>query len=147
LAEAGVALEARGVHLVRRSALYSTEPVGGPPQEWVLNAVVAADTRLSPEALLSVCLEVEALQGRVRGVKNGPRTLDADILFYDDLRRHDSTLEIPHPRLHERRFVLVPLHEIAPALVHPTSGLTVAELLARCPDTSAVHLHTATLAR
>jgi 2-amino-4-hydroxy-6-hydroxymethyldihydropteridine diphosphokinase len=147
LAEAGEALEARGVRMVRRSALYSTEPVGGPPQDWFLNVVVAADTLLSPEALLSVCQEVEARQGRVRGVRNGPRTLDADILFFDDLRRHDDTLEIPHPRLHERRFVLVPLAEIAPALVHPTSGLTVAEMLARCPDSSAVHRHTAALAR
>ncbi len=140
LAEAGLLLRARGLGIVGQSSLYLTEPVGGPPQDWFLNAVLAADTILSPEAVLGACLEVEAERGRVRGVKNGPRTLDADVLFYGDLRRRDAQLEIPHPRLHERRFVLVPLHEIAPAFVHPAFGLTVAELLARCPDASAVRL-------
>jgi 2-amino-4-hydroxy-6-hydroxymethyldihydropteridine diphosphokinase len=97
---------------------------------------------LSPEAVLAACLEAEAAGGRVRGVRNGPRTLDADLLLYGDLVRQAPDPVIPHPRLHERRFVLVPLAEIAPGLVHPGLGLTVGELLARCSDLSAVRPYT-----
>jgi 2-amino-4-hydroxy-6-hydroxymethyldihydropteridine diphosphokinase len=134
-------LSASGVRITSRSALYLTEPVGGPAQGWFLNAVVAGETGLSPEDVLAACLAAEEHRGRVRGVRNGPRTLDVDVLFYDDLRRDAPDPVLPHPRLHERRFVLVPLAEIAPDLVHPVFGLTVTELLARCPDASAVRPH------
>jgi 2-amino-4-hydroxy-6-hydroxymethyldihydropteridine diphosphokinase len=85
--------------------------------------------------------------GRVRAERNGPRTIDLDILFYGGERREAPGLVIPHPRLHERRFVLAPLAEVAPGLVHPVLGLTVGELLARCPDRSFVRLHAPAEAR
>lgn len=143
LAQALDALRARGFHDERASRLYLTEPVGGPPQEWYLNQVVAGLTALSPDALLAACLDVESEHGRVRGVRNAARTLDVDILFYGELVRDTPELQLPHPRLHERRFVLVPLAELAPELVHPRLGTSVRELLARCPDRSRVLLHAA----
>jgi len=135
------ALQARGFETRRSSSLYLTEPVGGPPQEWYVNQVLAGETSLAPAGLLSVCQQVEQAFGRTRGVKDAPRTLDVDLLLYGDELRDGPELLLPHPRLHERRFVLVPLAEIAPELRHPRVGLTVRELLARCPDRSRVLPH------
>ena len=135
------ALEARGFRRRRESSLYLTEPVGGPPQDWYVNQVVLGETALAPEALLQACLEVEEALGRVRSVKGAPRTLDIDILLYGDVVSDSPELTVPHPRMHERRFVLVPLAEIAPEILHPRLGLSVKELLARCADGSRVLLH------
>ena len=134
-------LAARGIGIARRSSLYLTEPVGGPPQGWYVNAAAELDSALSPEALLQAGLEVEREMGRVRTVKDGPRTIDIDLLLQGSLIRDTEGLVLPHPRMHLRRFVLVPLAEIAPAAVHPVKGLTVSELLARCPDPSRVRAY------
>jgi 2-amino-4-hydroxy-6-hydroxymethyldihydropteridine diphosphokinase len=140
LEEALRLLGARGFRVTRRSSTWQTAPVGGPPQGWFLNAVVAGDTDLSPEGLLEACLDTEREMGRVRQEKNGPRVIDVDVLLFGDLVREGPGLTLPHPRLHERRFVLEPLFEIAPTLRHPVLGLTVTELRDRCPDDSAVRL-------
>lgn len=140
-------LSGRGVATWRVSSLYLTEPVGGPPQDWFLNMVVAARYAGSPEALLAACLLVEQELGRERRVPNGPRTLDIDVLLFGSDQRDRDGLTIPHPRMHERRFVLEPLVEIAPDVVHPVFGLTARELLARCPDASRVILHAPEAAR
>jgi 2-amino-4-hydroxy-6-hydroxymethyldihydropteridine diphosphokinase len=102
--------------------------------------VAAGETSLAPEALMQAALEAEAEAGRVRTVRNAPRTLDVDILFHGDLVLRTDALTLPHPRLHERRFVLAPLAELAPSLRHPARGRTVAELLAACPDHSRVEV-------
>jgi 2-amino-4-hydroxy-6-hydroxymethyldihydropteridine diphosphokinase len=140
-------LAERGFRETARSSTWLTEPVGGPPQDWYLNRAAGGETALSPEELLDAALATERSLGRVRGERNGPRTLDVDLLFYGDERRDGPRLFLPHPRLHERRFVLLPLAEIAPDVRHPALGLTVAELLARCPDTSEVRPYAAAGAR
>ncbi len=109
-----------GGDVVAVSPLYETEPVGGPPgQGPYLNAVVELATTDGPRALLERCRALEEAAGRVRGVRHGPRTLDADVLLVGDLTVHEPDLEVPHPRWRERRFVLAPLADLAPDLVDP----------------------------
>ncbi len=131
LASAGVRLASLG-SIGARSSLYSTTPVGFADQPRFLNAVVALETKLTPFELLGAVLLIEGEFGRDRtdSVPNGPRTLDLDILLYDDLVLSVAGLEIPHPRLAQRAFVLVPLNEIAPNFRDPRSGKTVSQLLA-----------------
>ena len=99
------------------SDVYETDPVGGPDQGRFLNLVVEIDTDLDPHALLGLCHRIESAAGRVRDVRWGPRTLDVDILWVDGVTVDDADLQIPHPRMWERRFVLAPLAELAPDLV------------------------------
>jgi 2-amino-4-hydroxy-6-hydroxymethyldihydropteridine diphosphokinase len=118
--------------IAARSSLYSTAPVGFADQPRFLNAVVALSTDLPPRILLDALLSIERHFGRDRSaaLPNGPRTLDLDLLFYGDLVLSEFDLELPHPRLAQRAFVLVPLVEIAPNTVDPRSGLTASQLLA-----------------
>jgi 2-amino-4-hydroxy-6-hydroxymethyldihydropteridine diphosphokinase len=130
LAAAALRLESLG-HVVCRSSLYSTEPVGFSEQPRFINAVVALETELDPRQLLEGLLAIEREFGRDRAlaIVNGPRTLDLDILLFGDLRISEPGLEIPHPRMAERAFVLVPLCEIAPQIIEANSGKTVSQLL------------------
>jgi 2-amino-4-hydroxy-6-hydroxymethyldihydropteridine diphosphokinase len=127
-----------GVRIVKRSSFYETEPVEFLDQGWFLNIAVEAETELTPSELLRVILQVEQELGRKRIVRSGPRTIDIDILFFDANILHEAELEIPHPRMTERRFVLVPMAEIAPEFQHPALHSTMAELLAAAKDRSQV---------
>lgn len=123
------------------SKLYATSPVGGSDgQPEYLNAVIAVQTTLGPGDLLEALLEIELAHGRRRTIRNAPRTLDLDLLLYDDLVIQREGLEVPHPRLQLRRFVLQPLADISPELVHPRLTVSIAELLRQLPEAESVRV-------
>jgi 2-amino-4-hydroxy-6-hydroxymethyldihydropteridine diphosphokinase len=127
-------LELSGVRVRRASSIYETEPRGLLDQPWFLNQVIEAETTLYPRQLLARLLTIEREMGRLRTTPHGPRTIDLDILLFGDAVVHAAGLEIPHPRMAERRFVLEPLAELAPGLRPPRGRHTVREMLAEVMD-------------
>ncbi len=130
LREALERLETAGVRVLRRSSVYETEPQDLRDQPWFLNAAVQVTTDLFPLQLLFSIQNIEREMGRRRVTPKGPRNIDIDILFYGRSVIHAADLEVPHPRIAQRRFVLEPLAEIAPELRHPVNGKTAREMLA-----------------
>jgi 2-amino-4-hydroxy-6-hydroxymethyldihydropteridine diphosphokinase len=126
-------LALHGVRVLRQSRIYETEPVDFKDQAWFLNQVVEAETALFPMQLLASVGRVERELGRVRSRPKGPRTIDIDILFYGAATVATAQLQIPHPRMAERRFVLAPLAELAPDLRHPVTHRSVRQMLESAP--------------
>lgn len=126
--------EADGCRVASVSSLYRTEPVGVRGHDWYLNAAIKVYTTLSPYGLLEKLLAVETSLGRVRTGILDPRVIDLDLLLFDKKVISESGLVLPHPRMHLRRFVMVPMAEIAPGLVHPVLGATLEDLIETCPE-------------
>lgn len=127
--------ETRHIELKKTSKFYQTEPVDYTEQAWFINAVIMINTTLEPAQLFNQLKIIEKKAGRERdGIRFGPRVLDLDIIFFDNVVLESSDLAIPHPRMHNRRFVLRPLCDINPDLVHPILNKTMADLLEDLPD-------------
>jgi len=131
---------AAGLCITRLSSIYETEPVDVPDQPMFLNMVaeLRGETPFSPEQVLTRLLRIEYAVGRRRDTPKGPRTIDLDLLLYHDAQHHSELLTLPHPRLHLRRFVLVPLAELAPEVEHPILRQSIQQLLANLRDDAGV---------
>ena len=120
--------------LIRQSKLYSTAAWGDTRQPDFLNQVIVVETTLAPLETMQTILDIEKEMGRVRTLKNAPRIIDIDILFFNKLVMDEPMLTLPHPEIQNRRFVLIPLNELAPNFNHPVLGLSIHDLLKICPD-------------
>lgn len=127
------------ITVTARSSFYETEPVGRTSQSWFVNAVIEVSTTLDPHSLLEALLSIEKEMGRIRREKWGPRIIDLDLLLYEDRVIHGEGLDLPHPEMTKRRFVLVPLSEIAGHRVHPMRKKSIHALLAELPANQKVH--------
>jgi 2-amino-4-hydroxy-6-hydroxymethyldihydropteridine diphosphokinase len=133
----------KGAKLLQKSSLYNTEPVGSLNQDWFINAVAEIRTVLSVHELLKALRAIEKDMGRIVNVKWGPRIIDLDILLYGQDIIQEKDLIIPHPELHKRRFVLVPLCEIASYVIHPAFGVSIRGLMDRLEDRGIVNIYKA----
>ncbi len=122
-------LAIQGHRLLAQSSFYKTQPMGNPDQDWFINGVIQIETDLDPLELLRKLKEIESKMGRKETFRWGPRVIDLDLLLYDDLVMKTDELEIPHPQLTRRQFVLIPLVEINPDLIHPALKKTMRKLL------------------
>lgn len=138
LRKATAMLGESGVRIQKISSIYETEPVDYLEQDWFLNAVLEAETDLEPPALLKVMRGIETSMGSRKAFSKGPRMIDLDVLLFGDESIDTPELQIPHPRMLSRKFVLVPLAEIAPRLRHPSWPASAKEMLERCEDTSEI---------
>lgn len=143
LQDAIAALDKSGAQIVRASSVYETEPVDYLDQPWFLNCAVQAETELPALELLRALRGIEVQMGSKKLIAKGPRQIDIDILLYGNEVIDTPELQVPHPRMHLRRFVLEPLAEIAPSAQHPVSQLSISDLLAHTSDKSAVRVVTA----
>jgi 2-amino-4-hydroxy-6-hydroxymethyldihydropteridine diphosphokinase len=134
LEQASKLVETHAGKIVKRSSIYETAAWGKEDQPAFLNQVLHVETGLEPAALLQAVLKAEEEMGRTRQEKYGPRTIDIDILLYDDIILETNELTVPHPQLHLRRFALMPLAEIAASKIHPALKKSIDELLLECPD-------------
>lgn len=130
----GLIVKEEGVTFIAQGGYYETEPQGKLDQPWFVNTAVSVKVDFSAEVMLDRMKRIEKKMGRVKSGKWGPRKIDIDIIFYDDLIIDTDDLKIPHPRVWERRFVLQPLADIDPGLIHPGVGKTVSELLGNMPE-------------
>ena len=128
----------KNIKVLRRTSLYRTEPVGDTPQDWFVNGVLEVRTTFTAHQLLKALQWVEQALGRERPGKWGPRVIDLDILLFGQEIIGTEALTVPHPELHKRRFVLVPMNEIAPYVIHPLYGISMKGLLDRLEDKHAV---------
>lgn len=141
LQEALVQLERWGVKIIRASSIYETSPLGPQDQGWFFNMVVEGETKMEPEDLLTAISAIEKALKREKVIKWGPRTIDIDILYYDDRVIEAPGLSIPHPGIPDRRFVLLPMNEIASDHLHPVLQKTTSQLLKDCADVTIVNVH------
>ena len=128
----------KDIKIISKSSFYQTEPIGGVQQGWFVNSAIEIETDLSSENLLSVLLNLELAMGRTRKEKWGPRLIDLDLLFYGNLVLENKSLTLPHPEIQNRKFVLIPMCEIAENLIHPTLKKTIKTLLQESSDVTIV---------
>ena len=128
----------KDIKIISRSSFYQTEPIGEVQQDWFVNSAIKIKTNLSPTHLLSALLNIESAMGRTREEKWGPRLIDLDLLFYGNLILEKKGLTLPHPEIQKRKFVLIPMSEIAESLVHPTLKKTIKTLLQESSDGTVV---------
>jgi len=127
------------IKIISKSSFYQTSPVGGVEQDWFINCAIKINTSLTSDSLLFNLLNIESEMGRVRKERWGPRLIDLDLLFYDNLILNQTKITIPHPEIQKRNFVLIPLAEIAKNLIHPTLKKTIGDLVKESTDNATVN--------